>query len=254
MLRTIIVEDEINVRKGFIKLLATFCPEVEIIGEASSIEEGLQLIHDLSFDLLFLDINLPDGSGFDLLHQLSEIDFHIVFVTAYNQYAIDAFKLSAVDYLLKPIEPELLKKAISKVRKLIPDSNLANRESLEIIQHHIDQNKNQENKIILRDQEGMQLLKIKDIIYCMAEGSYTSFIINSGAKVTTSTHLKEYDHLLKPYHFVRCHHSYLVNLTHVTKLVRSEGGYLIMSDQSQLPISLRKKSAIIEEISKLFIG
>ena len=171
-MKAIIIEDELNVREGFIKLLDTFCPEVEVIGAAEGVENGLNLIRDSSFDLLFLDINLPDGSGFDLVHRITNREFDIIFVTAYDQYAIDAFKISAVDYLLKPISPDLLKKAISKVSTKSPISTA---ERMEILDEKMERNFDQSEKIILKDADVMQIVEIKDILYCEAKGSYTKF-------------------------------------------------------------------------------
>ncbi|MDF1695159.1 MAG: LytTR family DNA-binding domain-containing protein [Saprospiraceae bacterium] len=251
-MRVIIIEDETNVREGFIKLLATFCPEVEVVGVADSVETGLKMITETDFDLLFLDINLPDGSGFDLMYRLESIDFMLIFVTAYGKYAVDAFKLSAVDYLLKPVAPDLLKKAIEKARNSIQQSLSINR--VQVLESNLSRPTDQDNKIILKDQDSMHLIQVKDIIYCFAEGSYTNFMLTEKRKIITSTNLKEYEQLLLPYNFLRCHHSYLVNLHHVVALKKQDGGYLETSDQSQLPISTRKKATIIEKIKNTFIN
>ena len=251
-MRVVIIEDEINVREGFIKLLCSYCPEVHIVGVADSVESGIEIINTTEFDLLFLDINLPDGSGFDLMYRLKAIDFKLIFVTAYGKYAIDAFKLSAVDYLLKPVSPDLLLKAIEKAKFSIQQTISINR--VELLESNLNRPNDQENKIILKDQDSLHLVQISEIIYCHAEGSYTSFVLTDGRKVMTSTNLKEYEQLLLPYNFLRCHHSYLVNLNHVVALKKQDGGYLETSDKSQIPISIRKKATLIEKLKNTFIN
>lgn len=247
----VIIEDEINVRCGFIKLLNVFCEDVEIIGEASSVEEGLSVLSKVSPDLLFLDINLPDGSGFDLLHRMPERTFKTIFVTAYDQYAIDAFKISAVDYLLKPVSPDRLKEAISKAKIVDPiDKN----ETLSAVVSRINRQYSQSEKIILRDAESLHIVVISDIIYCTADGAYTVFHLEEGRTITTSLNLKEYERLLEPYGFVRCHHSYLANLQHLVEIKKADGGSVIMSDKTSLPLSTRKKTVVVDALKNWFVS
>lgn len=249
-MKAIVVEDEKNVREGFIKLLAAFRPDVEVVAVADSVEKGIQVIQSSPFDILFLDINLPDGSGFDLLHRLSERNFHLIFVTAYDKYAIEAFKLSAIDYLMKPVNPELLIKAIKKVDALVGptlDDRIDIAESLIA-------DKSAENKVILSDQESIHIVKIEEIIFCRAEGSYTMFQLTNGRSILTSQNLKEYESLLGGYRFIRPHHSFLINMNHILELKKIDGGLLVMTDRTQIPISSRKKASIMEQIKKVFIG
>lgn len=250
-MRAIIVEDELNVREGFIKLLSTFCPEVVVTGVADSVESGIELIESQEFDVLFLDINLPDGSGFDLLHRIRERNFHIIFVTAYDQYAIDAFKISAIDYLLKPVSPDLLKKAISK----ISDTSSTEKEvKLNVLSEKLRKGFDQNEKIILKDTDSMQLVVIADVIYCEAEGSYTTFFLTENRKIVTSLNLKEYERILQPYGFIRSHHSYLINLHQVISLQRSDGGSVLMKSNKVLPLSTRKKSAVVDALKEKFVN
>lgn len=250
-MRAIIVEDELNVREGFVKLINVFCPEVNVIGVAGSVETALELIDKSEFEVLFLDINLPDGSGFHLIHRLENRNFHIIFVTAYDQYAIDAFKISAVDYLLKPVSPALLKNALQKLKAIPAD---AEDERLEVLNERLDRTFKSSEKIILKDGESMQLVVIDDIIYCNAEGSYTTFYLKRDKQIITSLNLKEYERMLSPYGFIRNHHSYLINLNHIVSVQKSDGGYIIMSDNSNLPLSIRKKSAVVEALKSKFVG
>jgi len=250
-MKAIIVEDELNVREGFIKLLNVFCPEVEVIATTADVETSIVEIQKSNFDILFLDINLPDGSGFDLLHRLEKRDFNVIFVTAYDQYALEAFKISAVDYLLKPVSPDLLIKAIEKVKE---SGNQITNEHLSIIDSRMKHSFKQTEKIILRDSESMQIIEIKDIIYCEAEGSYTSFYLTKGRSMLTSMNLKEYERILEPYGFVRNHHSYMINLNQVKALQKTDGGTVILSGEINLPISTRKKAAVIEALRERFIN
>ena len=251
-MRALIVEDEINVRKGFVKMLGAFCPDVKIIGEAGTVEDGIDLINESEFDILFLDIQLPDGSGFDLLHRINERDFSLIFVTAFDKYAIHAFELSAVDYLLKPVSPNLLQKAIEKAK--IMQSKAMREVSLELATKHLGKEYKQSNKIILKDFDSLHIVKVEDLIYCKAEGSYTKFIQVNGEPILTSTNLKEYEKMLGAYKFIRNHHSYLVNLHHIVEFKKQDGGSLILSNKQEIPISTRKKAAILEDMKKLFIN
>lgn len=248
-MKAVIIEDELNVREGFVKLINTFCPEIDIVGKAETVEEGIRLISKTKFEILFLDINLPDGSGFDLLYRLSRREFQVIFVTAYDQYAIDAFKISAVDYLLKPVSPDLLKKAILKVNHPIDQEG-----RLTILGEKLSKEFNQNEKIILKDSESMQIVEISDIICCEAEGSYTTFFLNEGRTIVTSLNLKEYERILVPYGFIRNHHSYLINLQKVQSLQRSDGGTIIMMDGKKLPLSTRKKAAVVEALKDRFVN
>ena len=250
-MKAIIVEDELNVREGFIKMISTFCPEVELVGIADSVLNATSLIQSLNFDVLFLDINLPDGSGFDLLNSLENIDFKVIFVTAYDQYAIPAFKLSAVDYLLKPVSPDLLQNAVNKVKTSLLQSEQS---SLKNLKTNLSKGIDQENKIVLKDADNIYLIELNQIIYCTADGSYTNFILKDQKKIVTSTNLKEYEGMLEIYNFIRCHHSYLVNLNHVVALRKQDGGFIETTDGALLPISSRKKAIIMEKIKNTFIN
>lgn len=251
-MKAIIVEDELNVRLGFEKLIKKFCPEVDILDHASCVEDATILIEQSSFDILFLDINLPDGSGFDLLHGLSKINFHIIFVTAYDQYAIDAFRVSASDYLLKPISPDALIQSINKIKQ--QNSAVTNQGQVDILNTRIKGEYLQSEKMVLRDSESILFVQIKDILYCKAEGTYTTFHLEEDRKVLITTNLKEYDRILSPYGFMRAHHSYLINLQRIKSIQRSEGGYIIMDNAEVVPLSVRKKPQIMEAVKRRFLN
>lgn len=251
-MKTIIIEDEMNVREGFIKLLNAFCPEIEIVATADTVESGIAVIENTDFELIFLDINLPDGSGFDLIHRLKVRDFHLIFVTAYNQYALDAFKISAVDYLLKPVSPDLLIKAVEKVKSYTSVNDTESQ--FTILKEKTISEPNQNSKIILKDLESMHIIKVKEIIYCEADGSYTRFHLTNETEIITSLNLRQYEDILRPYQFLRPHHSYLVNIHHIKSLKKSDGSSLLMSNGSLVPVSHRKKANIVETMKKVFIN
>lgn len=250
-MRAIVIEDELNVREGFIKLMRTFCPEIKVVGVADNVESGLSLIKTTKFNVLFLDINLPDGSGFDLLYRLENRDFHIIFVTAYDQYAIDAFKISAVDYLLKPVSPDMLKNAISRISD---HHDINEEERMSLLNEKLEKKFSQDEKIILKDADSMQLVVISEIIYCEAEGSYSTFFLTGGRTVVTSMNLKEYERILEPYGFIRNHHSFLINLYQVISLQRADGGSVLMTSNKSLPLSSRKKSSVVEALKSRFVN
>lgn len=248
-MRAIIIEDEVNVRSGFVKMLNRFCPEVIIVAEADSVEKGYKVIHDNEFDILFLDINLPDGTGFDLLKRFDELSFDVIFVTAYDQFAIDAFKISASDYLMKPVSPKELKKSIDQLAQNKTQRGLTQ----QVLKERLNTSYKQEDKIIIRNAESLELVLVSDINYCQADGSYTSIHLINKTKLIASLHLKEYERLLQPYGFERAHHSYLVNLNHIHSINKVES-YLNMKDNVQIPISQRKKNALVLSLEKRFLG
>lgn len=251
-MKAIIVEDELNVRMGFRKLIQTFCPEHQVVAEYGNVEESITGINKSNFDILFLDINLPDGSGFDILHRCDNKNFHTIFVTAYDQYAIDAFKMCAIDYLLKPVSPTRLQEAISKIPQAsVLSSNL---ESHQLLKSKIDGDHSGINKIILKETDCMHIVDLTDIQYCKADGAYTNFICVDRKQLTTSQNLKEYELLLQDYNFIRCHHSYLINLSHVTEIKKSEGGGVKMTNGDTLPLSSRKRSSVLDALKARFIS
>jgi len=243
MIKTLIIEDEINVREGLKKLLKIMATSIEVIAETSFVSEALELIKKEKPDLIFLDVELEDGSGFDILKQFEMIDFKIIFTTAYSQYAIDAFKFSAVDYLLKPIDPTELKLAIERAVSDI-NTKKKHQDLLSVLKNNIE---NQEQKIVLKTTENRFVINVKDIIRLEADGTYTNFIITN-RKVIVSKHIKFYEDLLDE-KFLRCHQSHLVNSIHIISLTSK--GFLQMSNQDLVPVSTRKRKEIGQLINEL---
>ncbi|MEZ5197004.1 MAG: LytTR family DNA-binding domain-containing protein [Bacteroidales bacterium] len=248
MLRTIIVDDEPHMRQTLNKLLQKHCPNVKIVDMAGSVSSGLESIRKHHPDLVLLDIKMDDGTGFDLLRQAEPIDFKIIFITAYDQYAVEAFRFSALDYLLKPIIPAYLAGAVyraeeQKIRDLeIQLGNLKNNLGTQDVS---------KKKIILKTLENIHILAVEDILYCASDSNYTTFYLANSNQIVVSKTLKEYEDLLKGSGFFRVHKSFLVNLSKINRLEKSEGGNLIMSNNEKIPIGASRKEQLMELFEQL---
>lgn len=246
-MKALVVDNEKHFRDAIMQLLGTYCPEISSISEADGVESGLEAIKSQHPDIVFLDVEMEDGTGMDLLSRLGEYQFQLVFVTAYNKYAIDAFRFSALDYLLKPVDPEDLIKSVAKALKNLEREHIA--DQLEVMRESLNNISKSDKKIVLRDNEAIHFIKVADILRCEADGPYTRFFIND-KQILVSKNLKEYEGLLEPYSFFRAHHSHLVNLKRILRFDKSDGGQLIMEDQSSVPVSVRKKEELMDRIQK----
>jgi len=234
-IRSLIVDDEANGRENLSLLLQEFCSEVEICGEANSIDSGLVAIRDIKPQLVFLDIQLGSQTVFELLEQIESIDFQIIFVTAHDHFALKAIEFSAIDYLLKPIEIPKLKSAVDRAINYLESSTIDQR--LNTLFQNINSVKKIDHKIALTTSEGYEMIYVKDIMYCIADGSYTHFHFTDGSSLIVSKNLKHYQGLLEEYNFSRCHNSCLVNLSYIKTIGKTQGGYIKMEDDKMLPIS-----------------
>ena len=248
MLRAIIIEDEKHNQETLHNLLAEFCPQVEVTGIGGTVDEGVSLVRNLRPDLLFLDIELHSGTGFDLLARLDGGDFEVIFTTAYEQYAIKAIKFSSLDYLLKPIDPEELQVAVQKAHKRKNEHNKA--AQFEVLLSHLNPGQQTSRRICLATAEGLEFVQTSDILYCEANGSYTDFHLKQGRKIIVSKNLKEYETLLAGKDFMRVHHRFLINLREVRRFVKSEGGYILMNNDAQIGISPKKRAEFIERMGE----
>lgn len=238
-LKAIIVDDEKHSRETLNNLVIEFCEDVEVLTTASNIEDAVLAIKTLKPDLLFLDIELQTGTGFDILEQLNDVNFEVIFTTAFEQYALKAVKFSSLDYLLKPIDLDELQKAVEKAKK-IKDKNIYSKQ-LETLIHNLKQQQPINNKICLATADGYEFINVEEIMYCKAEGSYTSFKLINGINLLVSKHLKEYENLLTDQYFMRVHNSFLINLNEVKKYVKADGGYILMNNGEPVSISRSKK-------------
>lgn len=242
----VIIDDEEKSVQTLRQMLNLFCSDVQIIGEANGVKEGLELLSEVKPDVLFLDIQMPDGSGFDLLKQLDERAFNLIFTTAFDQYALKAIKFSALDYLLKPIDADELKEAVKKVQEKTTPSA----EAVDNLLGNISQ-KAEDQKIVLSTAEGMHIIQVKNIIRCQADDYYTNFYLNDGRRIMISKTLKENEELLDEHHFIRPHRSHLVNMAYVKRYVKSDGGYIVLSDGTQIPVSRRKKDIVLNYLQRM---
>ena len=221
-----------------------YCPELEITGTANGVVSGAKLLKETKPDLIFLDIEMSDGTGFDLLDIIQYNTVNVIFTTGSKEYAIKAFQYAAVDYLLKPIDSELLVQAVKKAKNALPFNETQNR----IIQDQLKSST--KNSISLHTQEEIRLVQLVDIIRCESMDNYTRFILKDGTKIMVSKTLKSYDEELPDSDFFRSHQSHLVSVKEIKSYIKTEGGYLLMSNGDQVPVSVRKKPLVVDLLTK----
>ncbi len=249
MIKALIVEDETKSRELLQALVIKHCAGVEVVATAANVKEGVDAVNKYHPDLIFLDISMPDGTGFDLLEKISPIKADIIFTTATDKYAIKAIKYSALDYLLKPMDAEELKNAVGKL--IEKKSKVNTVENLAHLLQNLKQGNDSYQKITLPTSTSYEIVFIKDIIRCEADGSYTTFHLTGKRKLMASASLKHYEDLLPANEFMRIHHHHLININHVVRYLKVDGGYAVMSDGSQIEISRRKKDDFLEKLNKM---
>lgn len=248
MIRCIIVDDENNCIEMLEWLLKTYCPQVTIDAMCNTAELGLEAINKHKPDVVFLDIEMPRMNGFDMLEQFDKLTFDVVFTTAYDKFAIKAFRYSALNYLLKPIDPDDLKETI---RRLEEKQSIPTREQIDLLLQNVKQvSKNTIPRIALTTNDGMIFVSTQDIIYCEAESNYTNIVLVGSKKIMVSKVLKDIDEALAGPDFFRVHNSFLINLNHIKKFVRGEGGYVVMDDGATISISRSRRQEFMELFSK----
>lgn len=238
-MRTVIIDDEQKGRLTIQNLIKRYAPQLEVVGEADCVDKAIELIDREKPDLVFLDIEMPDGTGFDVLTNVEYNGFHLIFCTAYDQYAVKAFRFSAIDYLLKPLDPDIFNIAVSKVCEQREEHINSRIETL-------NANHSGFKRLALSAAEGVTIVDVKDVIRCESSVNYTHFIIADGSKVLVSKTLKDFDEMLSQHGFFRIHKSHLVNLNHIKKYIKGEGGWVIMVDDSKIEVSRRKKDALLK--------
>ncbi|OFX57458.1 MAG: hypothetical protein A2046_12725 [Bacteroidetes bacterium GWA2_30_7] len=244
MLRAIIVEDEENVKIALENKLKQYCKNVELIGWGNTVQSSIELIKSAKPELVLLDIKLPDGTGFDILSNLQPINFKLIFITAYNDYAIEAFKFSALDYLTKPVRAEELSLAIDKAEKAIQTDTFSHQ--LSVLYNNLSAMTKSEKKIVLHTSESIHIIEIKDIVRCEADCNYTTFYLSDNSKHMVSKTLKDYEDLLLEYNFFRSHKSHLINFSYIKSYEKADGGYIVMKDGTIIPLSQRKKISLLD--------
>lgn len=256
MFKTVIVDDELNCVEVLEILIQQNFNDLHIVGKFTSSKKALEYLQSNPVDLLFLDIQMPFMTGIDLLHKLERYDFQVVFTTAYDQYAINAIKLSALDYLLKPIDEDLLTAAVEKFRKLKGNNdiqtqltNLLQQYNLPI-QQATSNTSLPNNKIAVSFQDKIVFYDPQDIIYCHSNDNYTTITLKSGEKVVASKTIRYFEDILAPLGFIRPHQSYIINTKHIEQYSKKDGGYLVMADGASIPVSRNRK----EEVLMMFKG
>ena len=244
-LQAIIIDDERHSCDALKMLLDKCCPQIQVTAICYSANEGIAKISELNPDLIFLDIEMPFMNGFQMLEQLPSIDFEIIFTTSYDQYAITAFKFSALDYLLKPVDREELEKAMQKVSKKI---NPPITQQLEILLQRINQPSIPVQRIALPTMQGLEFVPVESIISCSSSNNYTDFFLKDKKRLLVSRTLKETEDMLADHAFLRVHNSHVVNLNAITRYVKGEGGYLIMSDGTSVDVSRSKKEVLLKKL------
>lgn len=247
MIKAIIIDDIEQARITFRKDLETYAPDITIIGEASGVVEGAKLLKSIRPDILFLDIQMQDGSGFDLLDVLQDISFKIIFITASDAHAIKAFRYAAIDYLMKPIDPDELVGALAKYRR----QQFNESDKYKLLNDSLKNHARPHERLALHSQDKIQIVHIADIIRCESDVNYTSFYFSNGKKLVVSKTLKEFEDLLGDQGFYRVHQSHLVNTRYIREYVKVEGGHLMMSDNTMVPVSTRKKPDVMRMLEEL---
>ncbi|MBN1340188.1 MAG: response regulator transcription factor [Bacteroidales bacterium] len=242
MIKAIIIDDEAKARATLADSMAMYCRNIEIIAWAGSVKTGLEAIRANPPDVVFLDVLMDDGTGFDLLEQLPEVAFDVIFVTAYDQYAVKAFEFSAIDYLLKPVKPQQLMRATGKLKKNDRFESL-NRK-LEVLIGNL----NHLEKIALPALDGLCFVRIEDIVRCESDGNYTTFHMQSGEKIIVTKLIREYEEMLSPLTFFRVHKSHIINFRFIKKYIRGDGGSVIMNDGTKIEVSRRRKEGFMSAL------
>lgn len=248
MLRALIIDDEAHQRQTIKKMVTQHCPNVQLLGEADDVGSGVVAVRNYHPDLVFLDIKMDDGTGFDLLEQLQPVDFKVIFITAWDKYAIKAFRFSALDYLLKPVDPDDLIHAIKKAQDIVQhDFNI----QLSTLKEHLQEQDISRKKIIIRTLDSIFLIGVKDIVYAHSDSNYTQINLADGKRILVSATLKDYDEMLTGYGFFRAHKSYLINMTYITSFEKTDGGMVVLRGKEKIPVASRKRDLLLEMFDRL---
>lgn len=243
MLRAVIIDDIEAIRKKNSAIIKANCPNISIVGQAESVESGIKLVRQLSPDLIFLDVEMPDGTGFDLLQRLKPFSYKVIFITGYEDFAIKAFRFSAIDYLLKPLDADDLIEAVKKVENSLSKDVFEMK--LNNLFSNLERPKNLQ-KLILKTVDKIYSANIQDIVNCESEKNYTTFHFVNSPKLVVSTNLKEYESMLTPFGFFRTHQSHLINMAYFDYFIKTEGGNtIVMKNKTTIPLSVRKKEEFL---------
>jgi two-component system LytT family response regulator len=247
MKKALIIDDENRTRELIAKMIDSFGFEIQTYPIGENVQSGIKAIDELKPDIVFLDIQMPDGTGFDVLKSVKNKNFEVVFITAHEEFAIKAIKFSALDYLLKPIDPMELRAAVEKAIKAVDDKK--EESQFEALQNNIQPH--QKKRLVLKTQESVFVIELDEIIRCEADRNYTSFFLVGGKKILVSKTLKEYEILLTGHNFLRVQQSHLINLDYVDRYDKGSGGSVVMKDGSEVPLSPAKREIFFKIIENL---
>jgi two-component system LytT family response regulator len=246
MLKAIVIDDEPRGRNILLQLISQNFQHIKVVATASGADEGIKRIDMYKPDVVFLDVEMPGKNAFDMLKELGKVDFKIIFVSAHNHYALNAIKLSALDFLLKPIDLDDLTKAIERLQEQPKQAAL----QVPHLLNQLQQPKTNFGKIAIASVNTIEFVNISDIIYCEADNVYTMVHL-CDTTITSTKNLKEFDDILQAHYFFRIHHSYLINLNHIKKYIKGDGGTVIMSDNTEIEVSRRRKTAFLEQLASI---
>ncbi len=245
IIKSIIVEDERNNRENLQHILKKYCPQIEVVALCSSALEGRQKILEFQPDLVFLDVEMPGGDGFFMLESLPKLNFEVIFVTAFTNYAVKAIKFSALDYIVKPIDTMELLKSIDKASQKIKEKK-ENRRMINLLENQYKEGNKKTIALPLSDK--IEFVEVANIIRCQADGNYTIFYLKNREKLLISKTLKEYDELLTPFNFLRVHQSHLINMEEIKSFIKTDGGYILMKDETSITISRQRREMVMQKL------
>ena len=246
ILRAILVDDELSSLQNLQSKLVEFCPDVEVVAAAQKPEDAILFIRQHKPDVIFLDIEMPRMNGFRMLDELGELDFEIIFTTAYNHYAVDAIRISAFDYLMKPVAIKELQNALERLAKY---RQTHTRDKLDVLRQSLSPNKSQEEKIAIPTNEGLEFIPIKNILHIESSSNYSKIFLTDGKNILVTKLLNDFEDILEPYNFFRVHNSHLINLAYIKKYIRGEGGQVEMQNGDVIDVARRKKEEFIRLIT-----
>lgn len=244
MIRAVIIDDVKESRQTLADDIIRYCPDIKIIGFAENVEGGIRVIEEQKPTLLFLDVHLGNDTGFSILEKIQYKNFKIIFTTGSDRFAIQAIKFSALDYLLKPIDPDDLVNAVNKLK-----DTEALTEHLSLLIDNLKNKAKSPKRVMLNSADRIHVVNVDDIIRCESQGSYTLFYLKDKKEILVTRTLKEFEELFNPEEFIRVHHSHLININYLKEYVKIDGGYAVMADNSQVPVSIRKKESLLKLLS-----
>jgi two-component system, LytTR family, response regulator len=242
MITAVIIDDTESSRISLADDVERYCQNVTLIGQAESVKTGVKLINSLKPQVIFLDVQLGDGTGFDILQQIEIYPYQVIFTTGSDDHAFKAIKFSAVDYLLKPVDPDELVAAVSKVKTVQQDIS---QDNIRLLLENLKNTKSAPKRIALSSADRIHVVNVDEIIRCESQRNYTLFFLQGGRQILVTRTLKEFEEMLEPHGFIRIHHSHLINPEYLREFIKADGGYALMSDGSRIPVAVRKKDELL---------